>query len=590
MKLFRLFWNIRGRLPVFILLGIFVLSGSKFLMTNVNSSFSSKDSDRVINSDILGNSCTTVIVGKDASVDGSVLTTHTADCHVCDFRLIYVPAKDHKPNEMRPVFRFKKEYPRIVSEERSLDYAPCKGQKPEIIGYIPEIEHTYAYFDAVYGVMNECQLAIGESTAAAKTRAKPKPEGHALFDVAELTRVALERCETARKAIKLMGKLAVEYGYYGWGENLTVIDPDEAWVFEILATPDGKSAIWVAQKVPDDEVAVLPNIFTIREINPDSPDFMFSDNIFSVAEEQGWWNSGTPFDFLKVYSPGEYVHSYYALRRKWRAYDLLAPSKKFDPWVKDVYTKEYPFSVKPDEKISVQDLFRIHRDYYEGTEFDLTKGFAAGPFGTPNRYAGGRGEHLLPGAWERAISIFRCSYSFVIQARNWLPDHIGGVVWWGPDAPHTTCYVPFYAGMTDLPEEYSIGSLYKFTRKSAWWAFDFVSNWADLKFSYMIEDIKAKQKKIENKEFAMQPAIDQAAQMMYKTNSDLAREYLTSYCIKNANDVVTEWWELSDYLITKYNDGYINLPELGKGVGYPFWWLKAVGYDKGPTQYKKSEK
>jgi dipeptidase len=374
MKSSRLFRAIGLLLAVLILSGVFIVIGVKICTINEHNSPSANEVDNSIFPELLDSGCTTIIVGKNASVDGSVMTTHTGDCRVCDFRLIYVPAKDHQSSERRPVFRFKKEYPRIVSVDRAPDYAPRAGQKPEIAGYIPEVEHTYAYFDAVYGVMKERQLGIGESTAGAKTRAEPQPKGEALFDVAALSRVAMERCTTAREAIKLMGKLTVEYGYYSWGENLTVIDPNEAWVFEILATPDGKSAVWVAERVPDDEVAVLPNIFTIREIKTGSSDFMYSDNIFSVAEEQGWWKPGAPLDFLKTYSPGEYVHPYYALRRKWRAYDLLAPSQNFSPWVESAYTKEYPFSAKPDKKVSVKDLFRIQRDYYEGTEFDLTKG------------------------------------------------------------------------------------------------------------------------------------------------------------------------------------------------------------------------
>jgi len=535
--------------------------------------------------------CTTIICGKDATVDGSTMTTHTADCGLCDSRLIYVPAKDHKSGEMRPVFLFKEEYPRIVSEERSPYYAPIEGQEPSIVGYIPEVEHTYAYFDGVYGIMNEHRLAMGECTCASKTSAKPKPEGEALFDVAALSRVAMERCTTAREAIKLMGDLGVEYGYYGWGETMTVIDPKEAWVFDIIASPDGKSAIWVAQRVPDDEVAVMSNEFTIREIDLKNSDyFMASDNIFEIAQEKGWWDPATPFDFTAAYSPGEYAHPYYSLRRKWRAYDLLAPSKKFSPWVKDGLTKDYPFSLKPDKKVSVKDLFTIQRDHYEGTEFDLTKGLAAGPFGTPNRYGGGKGEKLIKGAWERALSMFRCDYTFVLQERDWLPDPVGGVTWFGPDAPHSVCYVPFYAGITKLPESYYTGTREAFTRNSAWWAFNFVSNWADLKYCYMIKDINLLQERIEGKELAMQPAIDQAAKLLYETNPDLAREYITDYCINNVNAVIADWWKLADYLVTKYIDGYDNIPDVGKGLGYPAEWLKSVGYDKGPLQYEKPEK
>jgi dipeptidase len=537
-------------------------------------------------------SCTTIIAGKDATVDGSTMTSHTADCGRCDSRLIYVPAQDHEPGSMRAVYPFILPYPRYVGDDRGPGYAAKEGQTPtEALGYIPEVEHTYAYFDAVYGVMNEFQVGIGECTDRSITDriGQPPPEGDALFDIAAASRVAMERCKTAREAIQLIGDLCVEYGYYGRAETLTIIDPEEAWLLEVLNTPDGKSAIWVAQRVPDDEVAVASNLLVIREIDLDNPDyFMASDNIFEVSKEEGWWNPEKgEFDFAGIYSEGR-DHPYYSLRRKWRAYDLLAPSQGFSPWVEGYDTKAYPFSVKPDEKLSVEGLFTILRDYYEGTEFDLTQGLAAGPFGTPNRYAGGGAERLLEGNWERPISIFRADYTSVLQARNWLPDPVGGVLWWIPDVAFSGCFVPFYCGITELPEAYSTGNRHAFDKDSAFWVFNFIGNWADLKFSYMIEDIREKQQEYEGKMLAMQPGIDQAAKAMYEQDPDLARQFLTDYCNSNANKVVKEWWDFAEFLIMKYIDGYINVPDVGQSVGYPLWWLKEVGFEDGP--YKTYEK
>ena len=584
-----LLWLVCTSLTTVLLLGVLILGGSLVHTASEQSVFLGDELSGYVFPEVPNKSCTSIVVGKEASADGSTMVTYTADCGECDFRLVYVPEKDHAPGEMRPVFPFGPyglSYPRIVSEERAPGYAPVNGQAPTTpLGYIPEAEHTFAYLDGVVGVMNEHQLAIGETTGAAKTYIGPG-EG-ALFDYASLSKIAMERCKTAREAIYLMGSLAEQYGYYGWGETLTVIDPNEAWVFEIVPTPGGSSAVWAAQRVPDEEVAVVANMLAIREVDPTSPDFMISDNLFEIAETQGWWRSGTPLDFLRVYTPGEYNHPYYSLRRRWRAYDLIAPSRDFAPWVQDAYTNDYPFSVKPDRKVTVEDLFRIQRDYYEGTDFDLTQGVAAGPFGTPNRYEGGQGEEVRNGAWERAISLFRCSYSYVLQARSWLPDPIGGLVWWGPDAPHSTVYVPFYAGITRVPEAYSEGNLRQFSRDSAWWAFDFVSNWADLKFSYMIQDIREQQTLLEGQAFGEQSVVEQTAASMYETDPDSARDYLTDYCASNGGNVVREWWSFADYLIVKYHDGYVNTPVLGEGVGYPAWWLDAVEYDEGPTQYRE---
>ncbi|GAH48830.1 unnamed protein product, partial [marine sediment metagenome] len=243
--------------------------------------------------------------------------------------------------------------------------------------------------------------------------------------------------------------------------------------------------------------------------------------------------------------------------------------------------QRYPFTVKPDKKLSVQDLIIIKRDHYEGTEFDLTKGIAAGPFGCPNRYptpSKVKPEDRKDLRWERAISMFRCSYSFVSQARSWLPDPIGGVLWFGEDAPHSTCYIPFYCQITEVPESFSSGSRLVFDKDYAWWAFNFVSNWADLKYSYMIEDIKGVQEEIEGGFFAMQSAVEMAAVELYKKDPALAVKYLTNYSNDCANRAVNAWWELADELIAKYDDGYVD----GGSVGYPTWWLEEV--DFGGTQ------
>lgn len=530
--------------------------------------------------------CTTVICGKDATIDGSLITSHTNDCGMCDPRIAYVPEMDHEPGAMRPVYAFRLPYPRLCCYDRGPTYFPKAGEEAvEPIGYIPQVEHTNAYFDGVYGIMNKHQLNIGECTCGSKSSAQPKPEGEALFDIAELSRIALERCTEAREAIQLMGDLAVEYGYYPGGENLTVIDTEEAWVFHIVPSPDGKSAVWAAQRVPDDEVAVMANQFTIREIDLENQDyFMASDNIYDIAEEQGWWKpEDGPLDFSPVYGR---AFGLYSLRRVWRAYDLLAPSKGFTPWIDDVFTKQYPFSIKPDKKISVQDVMAITRDYYQGTEFDLSKGMAAGPFGTPNRYAGAGAERLIEGgSWERAIAMYRADYIQISQTRGWLPDPIGSVMWYAPDNALTSCYMPIYAGSTKLPESFSTGNRDEYDENSAWWVFNFVSNWAELKFSYMIEDIKLKQQEIENKEFAFQPAIDAAALTLYEKDPELACDYLTDYSINNANAVVQEWRDLGKYLVAKYIDGYVNKPTVGTGAGYPLWWLQEVGF--GPLPMEK---
>jgi len=526
--------------------------------------------------------CTTIGVTKGASVDGSVMVTHTCDCGMCDFRVISTPAMDFEPGSMRPCYPYLDKYPAYVGTDRGPGWDTPGFEPTKPLGYIPQVEHTYAYFGSSYGIINEHQLAIGECTTGAKTYAGPV-ENECILDISELSRIALERCKTAKDAVQTMGDLAVEFGYYGWGETLVVADTEEIWVIEMCASPDKKSALWVAKKVPDGEVFVEANCMRIREVDPEDPDMLYAPELFDICAAEGWWDpeSGEPFDWMKAVSPGEYSHPYYSMRRVWRTFDRIAPSLGLSPWIEDSYSREYPFSVKPEQKLSVADVISLQRDWYQGTEFDLSEGVAAGPFGNFNRYDGG--SPLLKGAWERAISVFRCAYVFVTQSRGWLPDPIGGVLWFGPDAPHTSAYVPFWCGMSTLPERYQIGDLHTYDSESAGWVFNLMGNWMDLKMSYMIVDAQAKQAEIEGREFAFQPAVEQAAVQLYEVSPELAIEFITDWGINNANNVLDEWTAFTHQMFAKYIDGYVD----GKSVGYPDAWLKEVGYEQGPIVYEK---
>ena len=432
--------------------------------------------------------CTSIMVTKTASTDGSVMTTHSCDGNY-EFRIHLVPGGTHEPGAMRPLKKGGG-----WGRERRL---------PRIIGEIPEVEQTYTRYDAAYSFMNERQVGIGETTIGGK-RELYNDEG--MFDIMALERVALERASTAREAIQIMGDLATQYGYGDYGECLTVIDPNEAWMFEIFgAGPIEIGAVWAARRIPEGHVGVSANRSRITTLDlKDKNHYMASENVFSVAEEMGWWdpNSGEDFNYSKVYGR---TPTYNNVRREWRVLSTLAPSLNLDPWNMDV-----PFSVKPDKKVSPRDLMQIHRDYYEGTEFDMTQGLAAGPFGSPNRWSTNRPPAGAIG-WERSISIFRCAYCVVLQCRDWLPDWIGGLAWFAEDDPKTSCFVPFYCGITKLPNCYEVGGRDKFERTSAWWAFNFVGNWADLKFSYMIEDIKQKYTDFEDSFFTLQPTIEKTA-------------------------------------------------------------------------------
>jgi len=513
---------------------------------------------QAVDLDETGN-CTAIIVGKDATVDGSVMTTHTCDGWY-DSRLVVVPGGTHDPGETMTIWK-----DRLYSDHT----------EPTAMGQIPQVPETYTYFQIAYPFMNEHQVMIGEHTFGGRRELR-NPE-NAMFYIEELEAIGLQRGKTAREVIQIMGELAERYGYADGGEALTVCDANEGWVFEIMGagplwTSDSGTpgAVWAARRVPDDGFYAGANRAQIGEIDLSNPDFyMASPNVYTFGEKMGWYDpdGAEPFRFWEVYAPKE---SYYNSRREWRARDLVAPSLGLDP-----YARRYPFSVVPDKKLTVADVMAIKRDYYQGTPFDLSKGLAAGPFGTPDRYAtsGSLNPENTTG-WERAIAMFRCSYSFVSQSRNWLPDPIGGVLWFGLDAPHGTCYIPIYCGVTSLPESLRIMDRYDFSRDSAWWAFDFVENWANLAWMYMIEDIRAMQERFEGEFFAVQPAIEQAALTLHSTDEALARTFLTNYTADAVNRVVAAWWDFADELVAKYNDGYI----WQRSKDYPQEWLDAVDF------------
>ncbi len=551
--------------------------------------------------------CTTIIVTPGASVDGSMYVTHSDDNELMDERIIFVPAMDHGQGEERNVYcsacalgEYEQynsfSYPRMVCSERGPGY-DISGYPSSIpLGTIPQVEHTFAYFDGSYGIMNEHQLMIGECTCGAKIQLDPEP-GMRMFYSAELSRVALERCSTAVDAVRLMGNLIDEYGYYGTGETLLIGDPREAWVMEMCCgTMDSTGGLWVARKVPDGHVFVEANEFRIRDIDPDDPDIMYSDDLLETCEARGWWSpeDGT-LDWLRAVSLGEYNHPYYSLRRVWRVLSRVAPSLELSPWVEDGYTRYYPFSVEPDTPLDTRSVMALHRDHYEGTRFDMTIGPGAGPFGYPYRYYGpydpsgdvADPNHPLDGAWERPLSVDYCGFIYVNQGRSWLPDPVGGICWFGPDKPTETCFVPFFCGVTDLPQSYQVCNTAEFSRESAWWAFNLVANWATVKYSFIRRDIKDMQDLIELKEIRSVAYFDS---ITAHVDDDDIPALLTEWCTSNADSVVSAWWAFSGDLIVKYDDGYVNSPErMAHELGYSHRWLEMTEWTDGPVTYARTE-
>lgn len=413
------------------------------------------------------------------------------------------------------------------------------------------------------------------------------PNGTAMFSVDELTHVAMERAVSAREAVQLMGSLAETYGFYGAGEfegtaeSLAVTDPEEAYIFHILPDPTGTSAIWAAQRIPDASFAVLANMFVIRSVDPkDTENFLMSESVHSVALEYQWWDpSEGLLDFTKVYSDGEYAHKFYSGRRVWGAYHLAAPSKDWKEDYVDLQSDPvYPVYIEADFKISAIDLFRFHRYTYQGTKYDLGASgmLAAGPFGSPDRWKAGPGEAQVTGNWERPIGLYRTSDTYVVQSKAGAP--LGGVLWFGPASALGTVFTPFVVGLSDIPASFRSGHHAVFSRTSAFWAACFVHNVANLKWMYAVKDIES-----------LQTSLEQASmELVGKLGEDFAEtgnfENVEKSLLENAAKIVSSLWSLSDEIVFKYASGFVNEPpdNMSQMVGYPAWWLEAVGFRDGP--------
>ncbi|MFW6128989.1 MAG: dipeptidase [Candidatus Aminicenantaceae bacterium] len=571
--------KIKKSLPlVTIILTLFILSTLNGFSTQNNKQSNPFNSINPLDG------CTVIIVGKNASTDGSVMTTHTCDCGLCDWTWRYVPAKDYEPDSKYKIYH--------VNQFKT--FPPEIGLKWDIVKddytglEIPQVEHTYSFLHGAFGYMNENQVAIGESTIGCHKKMR-NPTPSANFDITMLTIIAMERAKTAREAIKIMGTMGEKYGYgfTDTGEMLAVADPNEVWIFEIMPvgplwTPEsGKpGAIWCAQRVPDDHVSVCPNESRIGEIDLDNEDyFMASSNVISYAVDHGYYDpdSGEPFSWKKAYSPTDAsaTSTNGSRGRMWRFFDLVAPSRNFSP---DRPNMDYPFSIKPDKKLSVQDVMKMTRDKFSGTPFDPAEGLQGGPFGDP---------HYLPYGFTldgkkyntaRVIGVNRAEYVTVTQCRDWLPDPIGGIVWLAFGAQDTSCFMPLYIGITKIPHSFEIGDHWKFDRDSARWAFDYVDYHTHPLYSLAIEDVRKAQKKWEGLAVSRTPDIDKKAKELYEQDPVKAKDFLTNYCVNNANLVVQAWWDLGDNLLVKYNHLWIyDIKERKRrSLKFPDWYLKLL--------------
>lgn len=497
--------------------------------------------------------CTTITVGKLASFDGSVITTHTCDSRVDRTWIDIVPSKKNKPDTMRKVY---------LDTHRTVSAYDLSRQK--LKGEIPQVPVTHKYLNTTLPCINEHQVAVGESTFTGKEIMK---SDDGIIDYYEVNRLMIERAKTAREAIKVADEVTKKYGYIDSGECFSIADPNEVWHLEIIGPGKGKKgAVWAAQRVPDDHVSVNANGSRIREIDLSKPDyFMASENYKSRAIELGLYdpNSGKPFEFCYVYADRK---SLATRRREWRVFSLIAPHMDLDP-----NGENFPFSIKPEEKVTPQKIMEIYRDTYEDTPFDMTKfmivpemddhynftgKYIKSPYANPFMHYDMMPLFKINGGWdhlgERCIARYYCTYATIIQARGWLPNEIGGLVWFGYDNPAMTAYAPIYIGIENVPEPYKICGRPGFNRDCGWWAFNRVADLSAQKWGHMRHDVKKVWKDFEEKAFQLQKEVEKEALVLYKKNPKKARKYLTQKCNDFMNKLVTAYWKLGDDLWSKY--------------------------------------
>ncbi len=521
-------------------------------------------------------SCTNFLITKGASADSSTMITYAADSHVLYGELYYRPAMDYKPKTKFKVYEW---------------------DTGEYLGTISQVSHTYA----VVGNMNEHQLAIGETTYTGREELQ---DTTAILDYGSLMYITLQRASTAREAIIIMDELLSEYGYYSTGESFSISDPDEVWIMELIGKGVGnKGAVWVARKVPDGYICGHANQSRIATFPLDDPEnCLYSEDVISFAREKGYFDGeDEDFSFCDAYAPLDFVGARICEARVWSAFRRVAEGmdKYLDYAMGENLENKLPLWVKPKEKLSVYDVMELMRDYFQDTPMDMTKDFGAGPYQCTVRWR--------PLFWEvdsvsyfneRATSTQQTGFSFVTQSRSYLPDYIGGIFWFGVDDTYSTVYSPMYCAITKVPEAYAAGngSIMEFSDDAAFWVFNQVSNFAYTRYSYMIPEIREKQRKLEQYYISRVSEIDKKALKLNKDDKKLAVDYLTDFSVNTGNSTVEEWKRLYGYLFTKYIDGNIKEPVEGRQnpkldqPGYSDEWYRILIRETGDKFKVQGEK
>jgi dipeptidase len=537
-----------------------------------------------------GDSCTNVLVTKGASKDGSVMVTYSADSHQLYGELYFKKGGSFAPGTMLKIYEW---------------------DTGKYLGEIPQVPKTYT----TVGNMNEHQLIIGETTYGGLDQLV---DTTGIMDYGSLIYIALQRAKTAREAIKVMTDLVKEYGYYSSGESFSIADKDEVWILELIGKGTkmvngkniNKGAVWVAMRIPDGYISAHANQARITTFPKNDPEnCLYSPDVIAFARENGLYKgSDKDFSFSDTYAPLSFGGMRGCEARVWAAFNILGGGFIGDKPYTDYLDyamghnakNRMPLYIKPKEKVSVKMLADVMRDHYEGTELDMTKDIGAGGHALPYRWRpmsfSVDGEKYTN---ERAIATQQTGFWFLGQARGWLPDEIGGILWFGVDDAATSALTPIYSSSVRVPECFRVGNgnMTTYSPTSAFWIFNRVTNFAYLRYDLIFPEIKKAVDKHELNSLEIVPAIDAAALVIHKESPAKAREFLTDFSVNTAQQLFNNWIELDRYLLVKFIDGNVkkeNSPGCfmdngsGKGIpaspiqpGYSEKWKRAVKEDAG---------
>ena len=544
--------------------------------------------------------CTNFLVTRGASVDGSTMITYAADSHYLYGELYHWPAASYAPGTLLKVYEW---------------------DTGKYLGQIPQVEKTYS----VVGNINEHQVAIGETTYGGRSKLV---DTTGIIDYGSLIYIALQRAKTAREAIKIMAELVAEHGYYSSGESFSIADPNEVWIMEMIGKGTelktdrrskktynaNKGAVWVAMLIPDGYVSAHANHARIttfpkegesknaissknldKIFNPEV-EVVYAHDVVDFAKAKGYYKgNGNDFSFSDTYAPLDFGGARFCEMRVWSFFKDIDKSM----WNHFEYAKgldlsnRMPLWIKPENKLSAQDLMNFMRDHLEGTDLDMSKDPGAGPHGLPYRWR--------PLTWEydgktyvneRATATQQTGFSFVTQSRNWLPNPIGGIIWFSVDDAATTVYTPIYCGINEIPYSFAKGNgdILTYSADAAFWVFNKVSNFAYLRYDVMSADIKKVQQEMESYYASITPLVDKQAAKLFEQDKTEAIDFITNFSVNTANSLVTQWEKLFEFLVVKYIDGNVKQEENGvfkwnkynaapARVGnpeYPDWWKKQV--------------